>query len=172
MGAALDETDGEIEDAGKGAPIKAKLAWTTLPVIFGGLAVLVIVVCGVLWLLGMLPTPWRIHANSQGTARAEKPSYIDLPDIIANLDTGSHRAVFVKLKARIAVAHVSEQAAVVAEMPRILDTFQTYLRSMRPEEIHGGVGTYRLREALMNRIDILIAPAEVEDLLFVEMLVQ
>ena len=30
-------------------------------------------------------------------------------------------------------------------MPRLLDLFQTYLREMRPEELRGSQGTYRLR---------------------------
>jgi len=47
-----------------------------------------------------------------------------------------------------------------------------YLRSMRPEELRGGEGTYRLREALMNRIDIVVAPVQLTDMLFTEVLVQ
>ena len=57
-------------------------------------------------------------------------------------------------------------------MPQILDIFQSYLRSTRPEELRGGDGTYRLREALMNRIDMTLAPVQVTDLLFTQILVQ
>ena len=57
-------------------------------------------------------------------------------------------------------------------MPRILDLFQTYLRDMRPEDLRGSAGTYRLREELIARGTIAVAPAHITDVLFTEMLVQ
>jgi flagellar FliL protein len=57
-------------------------------------------------------------------------------------------------------------------MPRLQDLFQTYLREMRPEELRGSAGTYRLREELIARADIAVAPARIQDLLFTEILVQ
>ena len=38
-------------------------------------------------------------------------------------------------------------------MPRLQDLFQTYLREMRPEELRGSAGIYRLREELIARAD-------------------
>ena len=49
---------------------------------------------------------------------------------------------------------------------------QTYLREMRPEELRGAAGTYRLREELLARVMPAVAPAKVTDVLFTEMLVQ
>ena len=57
-------------------------------------------------------------------------------------------------------------------MPRLLDLFQTYMREMRPEELRGAAGTYRLREELIARANIAVAPAHIVDVLFTEMLVQ
>jgi flagellar FliL protein len=57
-------------------------------------------------------------------------------------------------------------------MPRLLDLFQTYLREMRPEELRGSAGTWRLREELIARANIAIAPARVTDVLFTELLIQ
>jgi flagellar FliL protein len=53
-----------------------------------------------------------------------------------------------------------------------LDLFNTYLREMRPEELRGSAGTHRLREELIARASIAVAPARVTDILFVELLVQ
>jgi len=61
---------------------------------------------------------------------------------------------------------------VTAQMPRLLDLFQTYLREIRPDELHGSAGTYRLREELIARADIAAAPAKIVDILFTEILVQ
>jgi flagellar FliL protein len=57
-------------------------------------------------------------------------------------------------------------------MPRLLDMFQTYLREMRPEELRGSAGTYRLREQLIARANVAVQPAHVTDVLFTELLIQ
>ena len=53
-----------------------------------------------------------------------------------------------------------------------MDMFQTYLREMRPEELRGSAGMYRLREELLARANIAATPAKIIDVLFVEMLIQ
>ena len=57
-------------------------------------------------------------------------------------------------------------------MPRLQDLFQTYLREMRPEELRGSAGTYRLREELLGRANIAAAPARITDILFIQLLMQ
>jgi flagellar FliL protein len=120
-------------------------------------------------------------ADAHGAKPAAKPSdasadtgatFIDLPDIISNLNTGGRRAVYIKLKSRIELAKPSDEAILKAALPRVLDLFQTYLREMRPEEMRGSAGTYRLREELIARANIAVAPARIQDLLFTEILIQ
>ncbi len=109
-------------------------------------------------------------------AKAEPPKgsplFMDLPDIIANLNTGPRRATFVKLKAKLELAKADDQAALTAAMPRLLDLFQGYLREMRPEELRGTAGTYRLREELLARTNLAAPPARVVAVLFTEIIVQ
>jgi flagellar FliL protein len=100
------------------------------------------------------------------------PIFAELPDIIANLNGGPRRTVYVKLRARLELAKPEDEALVQAAMPRLLDLFQTYLREMRPEELRSSAGTYRLREELMARANIALAPARAQDLLFTEILIQ
>ena len=100
------------------------------------------------------------------------PMFAELPDIVTNLNAGPRRTVYVKLRSRLELAKPEDAALVTAAMPRLLDLFQTYLREMRPEELRGSAGTYRLREELLARANIAVAPARVQDLLFTEMLIQ
>ena len=115
-------------------------------------------------------------AGHVGKAVAEQmrgsSSFMELPEIIANLNAGPRRASYVKIRPRIELARPEDEAAVRAAMPRVLDLFQTYLREMRPEELRGSAGTYRLREELIARANIALAPVRVVDVLFPEMLVQ
>ncbi len=92
--------------------------------------------------------------------------------MIANLNAGGKKVSFVKVKARIEVADAEAAAAVQAAMPRVQDMFQTYLRETRPDELHGSAGSWRLREQLIARANIAVAPAKVSDVLFIELLVQ
>ena len=91
---------------------------------------------------------------------------------MANLNAGPRRTSFVRLKARLELSSKSDEAAVQALQPRMQDLFQTYLRDMRPDELRGSAGTYRLREELIARANIALAPARVTEILFIELLVQ
>ncbi len=108
----------------------------------------------------------------EADAKTKAPVFVDLPDLVANLNVGQRRSSFIKLKARIELARAEDQAAITAAMPRLQDMFTTYLREMRPEELRGSAGTYRLREELIARANIALAPARVVDVLFSEMLIQ
>lgn len=111
------------------------------------------------------------HGEAKGP---ETPAHIfmDMPDIVANLNAGGRRASFIKLKAKLELSKKEDLPIVQNAMPRVLDLFQSYLREVRPEELRGTAGTYRLREELISRVSIAAAPARVLDVLFVELLVQ
>jgi flagellar FliL protein len=171
--AAAPAAAGDAPPTKKGG--KKKLLLLAIPLVLVG------VVAG-LWfggilppLLGMGPKPKaEMHPADQPAAEAavKAPVFVDVPELIANLNTQGKRQTFVKLKARIELAKADDQAAVTAAMPRILDLMQTYLREMRPEELRGSAGTWRLREELISRANIAVAPARVVDVLFTEMLIQ
>jgi len=105
-------------------------------------------------------------------AKSGPPASIDIPEIVANLNAGPRRNAYIKLHARLELAKALEPDAMKAAMPRLQDLFQTYLRDMRPEELRGSEGTYRLREELIARANIALAPGRVTDVLFTEILVQ
>jgi flagellar FliL protein len=170
-------TAGEGEGAPKKGGKKKLLMLIAIPLVLVG------VVAG-LWFGGILPpllgmgprddAKMGAHPADQPaeTAAAKPPSFVEVPELIANLNSSGKRQSFVKLKARIEVGKAEDQAIVQAAMPRVLDLFQTYLREIRPEELRGSAGTWRLREELIARANIAVAPARVTDVLFTEMLIQ
>jgi flagellar FliL protein len=141
-----------------------------------------------LWFSGLLPAWLHLrkdkdaaggHAEAAprgagtGTENFKPPPSLDLPEMVANLSSApGRRSSYIKLHARIELARAEDVAVAQAGVPRLLDMFQTYLREMRPEELHGSVGTWRLREELIARANVAIAPARVTDVLFTELLVQ
>jgi len=129
-----------------------------------------------LWFSGVLPNLLGMKPKMEAGKMAPKTGgpavYVDVPEIIANLNVPGRRQSYVKLHAKLELPGAEDSAAVTAAMPRILDLFQTYLRDMRPEELRGSEGSYRLREELVGRASIAVAPAHVQDVLFVEMVIQ
>jgi flagellar FliL protein len=136
-----------------------------------------------LWFTGILPRLLGMGAPppaAEGEAAAAQaappprspPAFVDLPEMVANLNTPGRRTSFVRLRAKVEISRAEDAALVQAAMPRLQDLFQTYLREVRPEELRGSAGTHRLREELIARANLAAAPARITDVLFVEMLVQ
>ena len=127
------------------------------------------------WFAGLLGGHGHGAEARQAPKEAAKPPmpvFVELPEIVANLNAGPKRNSFIKLRVKLEAAGPEDAAAVTAAMPRLLDLFQTYLRETRPEELRGSASTYRLREELLNRAEDAVAPAHVSDVLFTDMLVQ
>lgn len=103
---------------------------------------------------------------------ASDSDFFDLPDMLVNLDTGGKRQVFLKISVSLELDDPSDKAALTAVMPRIVDQFQTYLRELRVEDLRGSAGVYRLRQELLARVQPAVAPIEIKDVLFKEILVQ
>ncbi len=163
---ANTEADGPATEPVKSGG-KRKLILLAVPI-------LVAVITVGLWFTGVLPQMLGLgHAEHKAdAAEPHLPIYVDLPEMVANLNSNPHRTNYVKLQARLEVANQEDVERVKAAMPRLLDLFQTYLREMRPEELRGSGGTYRLREELIGRANVAVAPAHVVDVLFTQMLIQ
>jgi flagellar FliL protein len=100
------------------------------------------------------------------------PTFVDVPEIVANLNTAGRRQTFVRAKARFEVARPQDAALVQASMPRLLDMLATYLRETRPEELRSSVGLQRLRDEIIARANVATRPGVVTDILFVELVFQ
>ena len=127
-----------------------------------------------LWVAGVGPSLLGMERKpEQAEKKPDAPSYIELPEMVANLNSGNPRHLsYIKLSVRIEVPKLADVETIRAARPRMQDIMQTYLREMRPEELRGSAGTYRLREELLARANTAVAPARVSDVLFTQMLIQ
>lgn len=163
-----------VEDgAAKAGGARKRLILLAVPVLLAGAG-------AGLWFGGVLPPLLGLgHAPEQADA-PRPPAFFDMPEIVTNLNASGRRPVFVKLRSKLEIARAEDAAAIQLALPRLLDLFQTHLREMRPEELRGSAGTQRLREELLARANIAVAPPagstqpapRVTDVLFLEMLVQ
>jgi flagellar FliL protein len=93
------------------------------------------------------------------------------PDIVVNMQTPDGKPTFLKLKLTFELPDHNTADTLDAEMPRLQDVFQTFLRELRPEDLSGSEGTLRLRTELQRRVDLVIAPSKVGAVLIEEMLI-
>lgn len=98
--------------------------------------------------------------------------YYNLPEFLVNLNTGGKQTSFIKMKVTLEAASEADNDAIDSRMPRITDSFNTYMRELRTSDIAGSAGLYRLREELLLRVNKTIYPAKVNDVLFREIIIQ
>ncbi len=103
---------------------------------------------------------------------AEKAAFFDIPDIIVNIQTPDSTPAYLKLSVSLELEKQEAKAAIEPVLPRITDQFQTYLRELRVEDIRGSAGVMRLKEELLRRVNLAVAPTPVRDVLLKEMIIQ
>jgi flagellar FliL protein len=164
------DADTTTEEAAEGAaPAKRKLPLKLILMAVGGL----VVVGG--GGFGAYKMFFGGHKEPPpAVAAAVKPAvFVDLPEVLVNLsNTGSERTQYLKVKIVLELSDQALMQQIQPVMPRLTDTFQTYLRELRPTDLDGSAGLYRLKEELTRRVNALIAPSKVNAVLFKEIVVQ
>lgn len=165
--AEAEEKDEAEQPEGEGAPVKRKLPFKLIAIAAGGLVVL----AG-----GSIGGYVLFHGKSEQkpTAPVVKPvAFFDVPDVMVNLSgAAGERAQYLKLKIVLELPDQTMGAQIQPVMPRVMDAFQTYLRELRPADLDGSGGLYRMRDELTRRINAMIAPNHINAVLFKEVVVQ
>lgn len=101
------------------------------------------------------------------------PTFVDLPELMVNLQsTQPGRSSYLKAKVVLEIEDAKLAEQVKPLMPRVMDAFQTFLREVRPNDLEGSAGLYRMREELTKRVNLAVAPSKVNAVLFKEIVVQ
>jgi flagellar FliL protein len=112
-------------------------------------------------------------AAPAAVAQAKPAVFLDVPEVLVNLSTAAgERKQYLKVKVVLELADATLQPQIQTTMPRVMDTFQTYLRELRPGDLEGSAGLYRLKEELTRRVNAAIAPSRINAVLFKEIVVQ
>lgn len=111
-------------------------------------------------------------AKTDGPKVAGPAVFMDLPDMLVNLQTQGRKQAFLKIRVALELESPADMPRIDQVMPRIVDSFQVYLRELRVEDLQGAAGMHLLREELLTRVNAAVKPVKVNDVLFKEMLVQ
>lgn len=161
------------------APKKKFLSGKMLIIAGAGALVLLLGIGAAVYFLFLSgPAPAEQQAEDGPPKPAEpqgpvKSVYFNMPDLLVNLNAGAgRRTSFLKLTLTVELRSLDDAGQFEANLPRIVDNFQVYLRELRPEDLRGSSGFLKLREELLTRVQLAAQPARVNDILFREMLVQ
>jgi flagellar protein FliL len=173
---ATEGADAETpEGEGGEAPKRKKLSGRTI-VLFIALPAVGVIALGIgaafmLGLIGGKEAPKDAHAAAQ--AEAEHAVFFDMPELLVNMTGANEKQKnFLKLSLSLELSDADATPKVQAAMPRIIDSAQVFLRELRLDDLEGSAGMLRLREELMRRINAAVAPVQVRDVLFKEIIVQ
>ena len=82
------------------------------------------------------------------------------------------RMQYLKLKVVLEVKEEKQVELIKPSLPRVTDLFQGYMRELRPADLNGSAGLFRLKEELTRRVNAATAPGQVTAVLFKEIVVQ
>jgi len=173
-GAEDSDFDDEDGESGSGRKRLLIVVAAVLVLILGGAAAA--------YFTGLLQPVIDMLSGGESAAAVDQPAeaqivsgdavFYDLQEMLVNINTGGRKSVYLKIRVSLELESGDDIAKIEQMMPRIVDNFQIYLRELRIEDLKGSAGMYRLREELLKRVSVAVAPAKVNDVLFKEMLVQ
>jgi len=162
----------EADDEEAGADGESGQAKRKLP-----LKLIIIAAAGFVVLAGVGTGAYFMFAGGKDSAAlaapVKPPAYVEVPEVLVNLSTaGTDRTQYLKVKVVLEIPDAALSPQIEATMPRVMDAFQTYLRELRPTDLDGSAGLYRLKEELTRRVNTAIAPNRITAVLFKEIVVQ
>jgi flagellar protein FliL len=161
-----ESEDAEADEATKNAQVKRALPLKLISIVAACVVGLGAVAGGAYHFLGN-----RSEAAPAG--KITPPVFFDMPEVLVNLSSsGSDRTQYLKVKVVLELPNETMKEQIAPLMPRLMDTFQTYLRELRATDLDGSAGLYRLKEELTRRVNAAIAPDRINAVLFKEIVVQ
>ena len=141
---------------------------------------LIIMAVGLLAVLGGGAATWFFffrrgddEHHAEAAPPPKPPAFVDVPDMMVNLaGAPGERVQYLRLKIVLELKEEKQIEAIKPTMPRVTDIFQTYVRELRPSDLNGSAGIFRLKEELTKRVNAAVAPIQVSAVLFKEVVVQ
>lgn len=101
----------------------------------------------------------------------EQNAYFDIDPITVGLSPSGPKKEFLRLDLTLRVASESESKAIMEKLPIIKDSLIVFLRSLRASDFNSSSSTLYLKEEITKRINKIIAPIAVKEVLFQEVTV-
>lgn len=105
-------------------------------------------------------------------AESEIPeSFVDVEPMQVNLRTPDGASRFLKVHFMLVPGDLDEET-LKARLPLVIDSYQPFLRELRPEDIAGAAATFRLKEEMLVRANQVLGKGAVRDVLIQDLVQQ
>ncbi|CAN7314851.1 flagellar basal body-associated protein FliL [Bosea sp. LjRoot237] len=167
------KTSKDDETAEDGAEAASKPGKKKLVMIGGALALVAVLGGSWFFLLKKKPVE-EISAEAAAAAAKKQITFVEMKDMMIGISAGPQqdRQPIVKIKVALEIADPKTADQVKPLLPRVEDAFQVFMRELRPSDLDGSAGIYRLKEELLRRVNVTVYPAKVDAVLFKELLLQ
>lgn len=162
-----DEEGASDEEAPQGGKKK-------LIMIVGGVMLLAALGGGGWFFFLKKPSAEQIAAAEQAKNAKKPVSFVEMKDMMIGISGGTQpdRQPIIKIKVVLEIADAKVSDEIKPLLPRVEDAFQVFMRELRPSDLEGSAGMYRLKEELLRRVNVTVFPAKIDAVLFKELLVQ
>ena len=119
------------------------------------------------WFLGRASNEDKVVAA--GPIVAEQ--LVDVPPMTVNLRTADGGSKFLRVHLMLVPGSL-DKAAIDGQLPLVIDSFQPFLRELRPEDIAGSAATFRIKEEMLLRANAVLGVGAVRDVLIQDLVQQ
>lgn len=165
------QTEDAEGTAGDAAPKSGK---KKLIMIVGGVVALAALGGGGWFFFLKPPSAEQIEAAEKAKAAKKPITFVEMKEMVIGISPApqQERAPFIKVKVVLEVADPKISDGIKPLLPRVEDAFQVFMRELRPSDLEGSAGMFRLKEELLRRVNVTVYPAKVDAVLFKELLLQ
>lgn len=108
----------------------------------------------------------------QPSGQAASARYVDVPPMVVTLRSVDGRQHFLKLHFVIVASDAAQVGRITSSMPLILDTLQSFLRELRPEDLSGSAAVFRVKEEILVRLRDALGHDGVNEVLIQDLIEQ
>jgi flagellar FliL protein len=115
----------------------------------------------------------KLDSNDDQSVGMNQTFFLDLEEMTVNLRAGSeNNLAWLRIKVVLEVKGQKNYDLIQKMTPKIMDLFQTYLKELKKSDLEGSFGIYKIKDEMIMRINIILAPAKIDNILFQEFILQ
>lgn len=103
---------------------------------------------------------------------SDQAIFYNLDEFVVNLNKVNNQNNFLKVALTFQFKGQENTAKIEDKLPIIKDAFQIYLRELKAGDIQGSAGIFLLKQELLLRVNKILYPIKIEDVLFRDLLIQ
>ena len=110
--------------------------------------------------------------EAEGEGEAGELPLVDVPAIVVNMRTAGGQPRYLKIRFMIEARSSAKVEPLKAKLPAIIDSYQPFLRELRPEDLSGSAAVFRIKEELLSRATATVGTTMVKDILIQDLVQQ